>query len=86
MVAGREVTPKEAAGVERLKEYWAHGKGSAKIQWGNSGDFNRCVAQLGKYMKNPDMVKGYCAELHVRATGARPGHAPGESHSRPGKN
>lgn len=29
-------------------------------------------------MHNPDMVKGYCAEIHKRATGARPGHAPGE--------
>lgn len=29
-------------------------------------------------MHNPDMVKGYCAEIHKRATGARPGHAPAE--------
>lgn len=82
MVAGREATPGDAAAVERLKDYWAHGAGAAKIQWSKPGDFDRCVAEVGKYMHNPDMIKGYCAELHVRATGARPGHAPGETHSK----
>jgi hypothetical protein len=26
----------------------------------------------------PGVVKGLCSNLHQRATGARPGHAPGE--------
>jgi hypothetical protein len=81
MVAGREATPKDAANTERLMEYWAHGAGAAKIQWGKDGDFARCEAELGKYV-SPEVVKGLCSNLHKRATGFRPGHAPGES--RPG--
>lgn len=83
MVAGREVTPKDAANTEKLMEYWAHGEGAAKIQWGKYGDFDRCVVELGKYV-SPGVVKGLCANLHHRATGAWPGHAPGES--KPGGN
>lgn len=78
MVAGREATPKDAANTEKLMEYWAHGKGAAKIQWGRDGDFHRCEVELGKYV-SPEIVAGLCSNLHVRATGARPGHAPGES-------
>jgi hypothetical protein len=57
--------------------YWAEGAGAAKIQWGVPGDFDRCVTELGKYV-SPSVVKGLCSNLHQRATGARPGHAPGE--------
>lgn len=64
--------------AERLMEYWAHGPGAAKIQWGVEGDFDRCRVQLGKYVKPGRMLDGLCSNLHVRATGARPGHAPGE--------
>lgn len=39
MVAGREATPGDVAATERLMEYWAHGEGAAKIQWGVPGDF-----------------------------------------------
>ncbi|WP_083213333.1 hypothetical protein [Mycobacterium malmoense] len=81
MVAGREASPKDVANTERLMEYWAHGKGAIKIRWGVDGDFDRCVAELSKYV-NPGIVKGLCSNLHKRATGARPGHAPGETHSR----
>jgi hypothetical protein len=77
MVAGREVTPKDAASTERLMAYWAEGEGAAKIQWGISGDFARCEVELGKYV-GPAVVRGLCSNLHERATGARPGHAPGE--------
>ena len=66
------------ADTQRLMEYWAHGEGAAKIRWGVSGDFGRCVAELSKHV-GPGIVKGLCSNLHVRATGARPGHAPGES-------
>jgi HK97 family phage prohead protease len=62
--------------TERLMRYWAEGEGAAKIRWGEDGDFDRCVMHLGKYVADP---KGLCSNLHVRATGARPGHAPGES-------
>lgn len=77
MVAGREASPKDASATERLMRYWAEGAGAAKIQWGVPGDFDRCVAELGKHV-SPSIVKGLCSNLHQRATGARPGHAPGE--------
>lgn len=79
MAAGREVTPGDVRNTERLMEYWAHGEGAVKIQWGRPGDFDRCVVELGKHV-SPGIVKGLCSNLHKRATGARPGHAPGEEH------
>lgn len=62
--------------TQRLMEYWAHGKGAAKIAWGVPGDFKRCEVQLGKYVPH-HMLAGLCANLHKRATGGWPGHAPG---------
>ncbi len=79
MTAGREATPGDAASTERLMRYWADGEGAAKIQWGVAGDFDRCVVELGKYV-GPGVVKGLCANLHHRATGAWPGHAATEQH------
>ena len=67
------------ADTERLMRYWANGVGAAKIGWGTDGDFDRCVLHLSKYV-SPGVVKGLCANLHHRATGAWPGHAPGETH------
>lgn len=81
MVAGREATPKDKTATESLMRYWAEGPGAAKIQWGVPGDFDRCVTQLSKYV-GPGVVKGLCSNLHQRATGARPGHAPGERHDK----
>jgi hypothetical protein len=77
MVAGREATPSDAESTARIKNYWAHGEGAAKINWGVPGDFDRCVAHLSKYV-SPGIVKGLCANLHHEATGAWPGHAPSE--------
>lgn len=65
------------ASTERLMEYWTHGEGAAKIKWGVAGDFERCVTELSKHVP-PGVVKGLCSNLHVRATGARPGHAASE--------
>lgn len=76
MVAGKEVTPKDAKDTERLMRYWAEGEGAAKINWGVPGDFNRCRVELSKYV-GPKVVDGLCANLHHRATGGWPGHAPG---------
>lgn len=84
MAAGREATPGDAAATDRLMTYWAEGPGAAKIGWGVSGDFDRCVVELGKYV-SPGMVKGLCNHLHQRATGAPPGHAPGEQAARQAK-
>lgn len=75
-VAGKEASPKDVKNTERLKAYWEHGEGAAKIQWGTPGDFDRCVTELSKYMP-PQQVKGYCANRHKGATGGWPGHAPG---------
>lgn len=72
------------AGTERLMAYWAEGPGAVKIQWAVAGDFDRCVTELGKYV-SPGIVKGLCNHLHQRATGAPPGHVPGEQAARQGK-
>ena len=57
--------------AERLRRYWLHGEGAAKIAWGTPGDFTRCVAHLGKHM--PGKAQGYCANLHKDANGYWPG-------------
>lgn len=77
MVAGREASPKDVESTERLMRYWAEGPGAAKIRWGTKDDFYRCERELEKYV-GPEQVKGLCSNLHKRATGARPGHAPSE--------
>lgn len=45
--------------TDRLRDYWTHGRGAAKIMWGAPGDFNRCRANLAKYVK-PQHLSGYC--------------------------
>jgi hypothetical protein len=77
MVAGREVSPQDVESTERLMHYWAEGKGAAKLHWGVPGDYDHCLAELGKYVHDPHMLHGLCANLHKRATGGWPGHAPG---------
>ena len=62
--------------TDRLRDYWTHGKGAAKIGWGAPGDFNRCRANLAKYVK-PQYLSGYCANRHYDALG----FWPGEHHS-----
>jgi hypothetical protein len=76
MVAGKEASPSDVKSTERLKAYWAEGEGAAKIRWGVPGDFDRCLSHVGKYM-GEGMAKGFCANMHHRATGGWPGHAPG---------
>lgn len=49
-----------------LRRYWTTGPGAAKIRWGTRGDWTRCVKQLRKYMG--PRAKGYCQNLHKRAT------------------
>lgn len=64
--------------TETLMKYWTTGEGALKIRWGTDGDFDRCVRLLGPKVPASVDVKGLCSNLHKRATGARPGHAPGE--------
>jgi HK97 family phage prohead protease len=64
-----ETSPGGVEGTERLHEYWVHGEGAAKIAWGAPGDFDRCVAHLGKYIRDP---AGYCNLAHKAALGFYP--------------
>lgn len=75
MVAGKAATPGEHSAAHRLKEYWTKGEGAAKIVWNTPGDFKRCVAELGKYVSDPE---GLCNTYHVAATGGPPGHGSAE--------
>lgn len=56
--------------AQRLRNYWAKGKGATKVRWGIPGDFNRCVRHLRKYIRDP---QGYCALRHRQALGTWPG-------------
>ena len=59
--------------TERITNYWVDGRGAAKIGWGTPGDFNRCRANLAKYVQNPKWLSGLCANLHYRALRSWPG-------------
>ncbi|MFI7608907.1 hypothetical protein ACIBTV_27855 [Micromonospora sp. NPDC049366] len=61
---------REAGSDRKLRAYWVRGEGAAKIGWNRPGDFETCVAHLGKYVRDP---KGLCAEYHKAATGEWPG-------------
>jgi hypothetical protein len=78
MTAGREVTPQDAASTRRLKDWWIHSSG---IPWGTPGDFDECVVLATKVFAEHDVhidPKAFCSNIHLEATGGRPGHAPGE--------
>ena len=36
--------------AERLRQYWEHGEGAAKIRWGQPGDYDRCVTLLTPHL------------------------------------
>ena len=57
--------------AERLRDYWEHGAGAAKIVWNTPGDFTRCVVELTPYLGGRS--RGYCARMHKRMTGMYPG-------------
>lgn len=66
--------------AEQGQRYWS-GEGTNRgrrsdITWGVPGDFGKCVAESTPHLGAG--AKGYCAERHHQATGAWPGHAPGE--------
>lgn len=63
-------------GGHDLRNYWVKGPGAVKIRWGTDGSFARCVANLGKHVKNP---QGLCAEYHKAATGEWPAEKGVES-------
>lgn len=59
--------------TSRIRRYWVHGKGAAKIKWGAPHDFYRCRNQLRKYVQNPEWLNGLCANMHKEALGVWPG-------------
>lgn len=67
LVADAPLTVSPDPRAEKLRRYWTTGKGAAKIRWGTPGDWTRCYRQLRKYMGV--RAKGYCQNLHKRATG-----------------
>ena len=77
MAAGTGMPP-------QLIRYWTEGAGAAKINWGVPGDYDRCIvniqAEVSKHGAplGDRVIHGLCATLHKIATGATPGHAPGE--------
>lgn len=75
MAGGEAAHPQD---TERLNRYWTEGSGAARIRWGEAGDFDRCRIEMAKVGVPAKMISGHCANLHKRATGAWPGHAPGE--------
>jgi hypothetical protein len=75
----------EAEIAERGKAYWAEGEGAKKIRWGEPGDYNRCLVLTAAAGVPPGQVHGYCQNLHIRATGAPAGHAPGEQAAKAAK-
>ena len=78
MAAGTRMPP-------QFIRYWLSGEGAAKIRWGEPGDFDRAITLIqeavtkngGKPLADR-VIKGLVATLHKMATGATPGHAPGE--------
>jgi 2'-5' RNA ligase len=63
--------PSPDPNAKRLRDYWVHGKGAAKIMWGKSGDFDRCVTEMTKYVG--ERAKGLCNIYHRSALGVAPG-------------
>lgn len=67
-VAGRELSPKDFASTEKLRQYWLYGEGAAKIRWFTPGSWRRCYRHLVKYL-GPRMTPGYCTNLSQRLGG-----------------
>jgi hypothetical protein len=67
-----------------LVAYWVDGAGGSRIAWGTDGDYSRCLVEIQAKVSEhgaplgDNVIHGLCATLHKVATGARPGHAPGE--------
>lgn len=64
--------------TKQIRDYWTHGEGAAKIAWGTPGDFNRCRAQLAKYVQNPEWLAGLCANMHYEVLKTWPGVQRGD--------
>jgi hypothetical protein len=67
-VPGIADTPGDFKNTERLMNYWAFGKGAAKIRWGTPGDLTRAHRHLVKYV-GPMRAWGLAQNLHKRVMG-----------------
>lgn len=65
-----------AGNPQALRDWYNDGAGG-RVDWGEPGDFMKCVDKASEYMTD-EQAKGFCNERHQDATGAAPGHAPGE--------
>lgn len=68
--------------TRRLWNYWVHGEGAAKINWGVPGDFNRCRVLVGEKIgeNSPEdlrFLNQICAQWHHDAKGIWPGQEAG---------
>lgn len=82
MVAGRAVTPSEHAAGDRLKIYWAYGKGRQK--WINSPHpWTTLRNHLLKFV-GPETVDGLTSNIFHMATGIWPGDRKGDNPLGPG--
>lgn len=67
------------ADTARLEKWWLT---EAGIPWGTPGDFAICVNKAREVFAKHGVTgvdpEGWCSNLHVKATGARPGHAATE--------
>lgn len=80
MAAERTITFDVSHAPSALKTYWVRGPGAAKIRWGTPGDFDRCrvainkeIVEDGRPPLSDRVISGLCSNLHVEATGGRPG-------------
>ena len=58
--------PRETA---RIRRYWVHGPGAAKIGWGSPNDLTRCAKFMSKYMTGRRFIWGTCQNMHKEALG-----------------
>ena len=56
------------ADTDRLRDYWTHGKGAAKIGWGTPG-LPTAAAPTSPSTSKPMYLSGYCANRHHDALG-----------------
>ncbi len=69
----------------QLVRHWVAGPGAAEIRWNTPGDFERCkraiqkaVTEDGGTPLSDRVLSGTCSNLHVVATGGRPGRGSAE--------
>lgn len=67
---------KSEGNPQALRDWYNDGAGG-RVSWGEPGDFMDCVDKASEYMTDEE-AKGFCNNRHQDATGAAPGHAPGE--------